>query len=384
MAVLLAVAAVEVAGCRRLRSGGGSAASAAPPSLGHVVCWGLRQVSGSSSDRLSTVAAAADATALFAGFTTTCARGPTGALRCWGQFQSPLDDLPASVLTADTRALSFSTQFACATLGSGAARCWGSNLVGQLGNGAAPDPHTQVRMGVNAAGEVTVQSPLPSTGRSTEPVAVTGLDDASLVRTGGSHACALRRSGAVLCWGNGRYGTLGDGTSGYDAQHDRPMPVPTIDDATALSVGINYTCVLRRSGGVWCWGTLTEEYPRDSREPVLVLTPTRIAGVDDAVDLAVGEREACARNAAGMVRCWDERLGVREVAGLGPVAQVVAGRRHFCARRADGQVWCWGENEHGQLGVEGATDSAAAVAVTGLTDVVELTAGSSHTCARRR
>ncbi len=63
--------------------------------------------------------------------------------------------------------------------------CWGDNSVGQIGN------------------DSMVQANVPAN--------VVGLSDAIAVSVGHLHSCAVRQTGAVVCWGAGGGGQLGDG-----------------------------------------------------------------------------------------------------------------------------------------------------------------------------
>jgi hypothetical protein len=74
--------------------------------------------------------------------------------------------------------------------------CWGSGGDGLLGDGAA----TSSLAGVEAA----------------------DLDDAAEVEVSGYHACAVRETGGVACWGTNYYGVLGNGT--FDSSFT-PAPV---------------------------------------------------------------------------------------------------------------------------------------------------------------
>jgi alpha-tubulin suppressor-like RCC1 family protein len=49
--------------------------------------------------------------------------------------------------------------------------------------------------------------------RTIEPVHA--LADVADVTVGEEHVCALRRDGAVFCWGTNIFGQLGQGTAGY-------------------------------------------------------------------------------------------------------------------------------------------------------------------------
>jgi alpha-tubulin suppressor-like RCC1 family protein len=55
------------------------------------------------------------------------------------------------------------------------------------------------------------------------PVRVSGITTATQVSVGKRHACALLSDGRVKCWGDNRYGQLGDG--GGDVN---PTPVDVI------------------------------------------------------------------------------------------------------------------------------------------------------------
>ena len=65
------------------------------------------------------------------------------------------------------------------------------------------------------------------------PVRVEGIDDAVQIAASRTHACALRRSGEVWCWGNNDYGQLGDGTV---TSRETAAPVLWPDEADAGGV----------------------------------------------------------------------------------------------------------------------------------------------------
>jgi alpha-tubulin suppressor-like RCC1 family protein len=71
------------------------------------------------------------------------------------------------------------------------------------------------------------------------------------VTAGAEHNCALDADGAVWCWGDNRYGQLGDGTLS-----DRSGAVMVLGLANVLTVeaGAQHTCAVRRDGAVLCWG----------------------------------------------------------------------------------------------------------------------------------
>ena len=80
----------------------------------------------------------------------------------------------------------------CAVIGAGASgtvKCWGANHHGQLGDGTV----------VSRSEAVAVKTS-----------ADTFLIGVKAVSMGGETACALMNNGAVKCWGNNTFGTLGN------------------------------------------------------------------------------------------------------------------------------------------------------------------------------
>ena len=67
----------------------------------------------------------------------------------------------------------------------------------------------------------------------------------------GTHACLLVNDGRAFCWGDNRYGQLGDGTTQPRAQ---PTPVATELRFADIAAGTHSTCALTREGQLHCWG----------------------------------------------------------------------------------------------------------------------------------
>jgi alpha-tubulin suppressor-like RCC1 family protein len=196
--------------------------------------------------------------------------------------------------------------------------------------------------------------------------------------SGDGHTCARQESGWLSCWGQNDRGQVLDGTTTLQLA---PVAVRDPGDVIAIDAAGVRTCVLRSTGAVACSvdGSLVE-----------------VAGVIDAVEIAVSDMHACARRAEGSVACWGENLDGRlgngtivasatpvAVLGLNDAVELAVGGRHSCARRATGEVVCWGWGVSGQLGRASQASSASPVTVLGLDDAVEIDAGYEHTCARR-
>ncbi len=121
--------------------------------------------------------------------------------------------------------------FTCVRNGVGVVSCWGDGTRGQLGDGLA------------------------TSGPSPGPV--TSLSDAVDIASEDALTCAVRRGGSVVCWGNGYVG----GGAGY-ALFTTPSTASNLTDAVQVSVstpndGVHTgtsACAVRRAGGVVCWG----------------------------------------------------------------------------------------------------------------------------------
>ena len=145
-----------------------------------------------------------------------------GTVSCWGyndfgqlgassSDQCPLNtNLACSKSPISVQGLTSVAQLAgggvhtCALKTDGSVLCWGSNAKGQLG------AKSKDACGSNA------------TPCSLTPVVVAGLSAVVELDAGGSHTCARKADGTVLCWGWNEQGQLGDGTT---TDHATPTPV---------------------------------------------------------------------------------------------------------------------------------------------------------------
>jgi alpha-tubulin suppressor-like RCC1 family protein len=347
---------------------GGSHACAVMSS-GALWCWGKNDHGqlgdGTADDRTTPVRVAGleGVKAVAAGWGHTCALTGEGGVKCWGYDKngelgngSTVDSrTPVDVegLPSGVTAIFAGDDHTCVLTDAGSVKCWGFNAAGQLGDGTAVNSITPVEVagipgGVSAIaagwGHTCALSDrggvlcwgdneygqlgndLHATYRTWGEM-VTGLEaGVSAISAGGGHACALTDRGGVLCWGNNKYGELGDGTS-----QNRPIPVVASGlyaGATDISAGWNHTCALIRGGGMMCWGRNYYGQLGDGT------TITRVIPVNVA--------------------------GLRE-----SVAKASLGNDFTCALTTGGRVMCWGKNENGQLGDGTTKNRSAAVDVAG-------------------
>jgi alpha-tubulin suppressor-like RCC1 family protein len=317
------------------------------------------------------------------GLQHSCARKPDLTVKCWGDdsrgqlgagsasdggvFATPQ---PVTGVTDAVRIAS-GKNHTCVVRSSGKVSCWGDNQDGQLGNGQ-------------------------TNARSTSPVDVSGITDASAISCGASFSCALRAGGGVVCWGNGLGGQLGNGQK---QQRPTPVAVSNLTDAVAISAGESHACAVKRGGKVVCWGDGVNGQLGNG-DQLERTTPTAVLSLDGIALIASASRSTCAAQAGGAVFCW----GANEIGQLGsgaanptpnPSPTVVngleaialsAGDNHACAVRRGGAVACWGAGFQGQIGdgqprADATTPTPSPTAASGVTNAIGVGTGGNHSCA---
>lgn len=414
---------------------------------GDVSCWGsnagrqfgnIAFAAGFSSVPVQATSVSG-VQAITAGNQHTCAVTGAGEVECWGTAASgemgrgyylvAADPLPEIVpgISGATDVVS-GGNVTCALLGNQTARCFGANNAGSLGRGslsttayrdyvypspiASPLPASGnfdagtdsvcaitaaqgvVCIGLNDAGQLGAGL---SALRSTSPVLASGIGDALQVSAGSKLNCAVMQSGQVQCWGRGQAGELGNGNFSASAI---PVTVSGIATAVAVSAADSHACAVLQNGTVQCWGQNNSGQlgnGQNAGSPATSAVPVTVAGLSDAVSVAVASGTSCALRAGGTVSCW----GNNDFGQLGngsmlysslplPVANVTSataltlGQHHGCALLVNGDVQCWGAANSNTLLGDGSLGGfpRKATRVKGLpAPVVSVSAGATHSCA---
>ena len=210
----------------------------------------------------------------------------------------------------------------------------------------------------------------------------------------GDSTCAIH-NGAAKCWGNGRYGKLGNGNN------NRSTPVTIrglTSGVTAISAGsgiygLGHNCSIH-NGAAKCWGAghwgKLGNGSTSNRS-----TPVTVRGLTSGVTAISAEiYHTCAIH-NGAAKCWgygghgqlgngstSNRSTPVTVRGLtSGVTAISSGWTHTCAIH-NGAAKCWGYGGHGQLGNGSTSNRRTPVTVRGLTSgVTDISAGIDRTCA---
>jgi alpha-tubulin suppressor-like RCC1 family protein len=236
---------------------------------------------------------------------------------------------------------------------------------------------------VSCWGLITVD-PSSSDLPSPAGLMVDGVSDGTQLSINSGQGCVVRRTGAVACWGDNELRSLGTGAIG--GWFTAAQPVPGIDDATAVSLGLEHGCILHRSGALSCWG---DELANGSSTYSTV--PSTVAGLANVTHVHAADGCTCVRDANGAVLCWGYStrgcLG-RPMAVDTHVPQMIAAPRDFltihagayehCGLRSGGVTQCWGYFFPGD-GSSGRTDLPRERPE--FADVVDVSTTSGFECA---
>src|SRR5262249_43782870 len=143
-------------------------------------------------------------------------------------------------------------------------------------------------------------------GPINQPILIAGISDATSVAVGQSQFCAVRRTGAVSCWGDGIDGDTEADVVSVPGIFRTPTDGPGISDEVAVASGRFHACALRRTGAVVCWGGGLAGVLGDGGGESFTATPVTVANLTNAVALAGAHDHMCAvrGDADGSVVCW--------------------------------------------------------------------------------
>jgi len=267
-------------------------------------------------------------------------------------FISSVHDLDAAAKRAQRKAqrakfiaLAAGFNHTCALTSEGDLYCWGRNDSGQLGVGASDK------------------------AAHPKPTLVPWKLRVEFLSANGDQTCALTVAGIAYCWGDNKFGQLGNGTL---VSAVSPVPVSGELKFKMLSVGATHTCGLTTSGTAYCWGgnwhgqlgigTMDGE----ERYPCCHTVPTRVAGGFNFSSVQAGGIHTCGLTLDAKAWCWGNHKNFGQL-GTGdldlrdkPAPVEVAGNFKFvslsagipsCGIVSDGVAYCWGGGPVPELGI---------------------------------
>lgn len=318
--------------------------SACVSRAGRVWCWGSNEVgqaaqppSGQSMP-IAEIQGIDGVTQIVASSSHKCALLEDGRVSCWGLndrgqvgpevapemtcsrlvLDKGPEDIPCQptpTLVPDlpeVSGLALNDTTTCAWFEDGDFTCWGETSYLEAAAEELSEGVSWLALGNDtlcAASRATDE--LWCTGDEAPSLASIGEVALSTDFDGGpTFGCALDVRGDVNCWGRDDSGQRG--LSSFGSPEPNPGDEPAIrEDAVEVHVGQNHACALLVDDAVVCWGrndfsqtgTPPNVTPRCAGMPCQP-TPTRVAGIPPAVDLASRGSATCALSKDAELYCW--------------------------------------------------------------------------------
>lgn len=195
-----------------------------------------------------------------------CGTGEPDDLQSPSQVRTPAGHEPIAVEAG--------SEHSAIIAASGALLTWGSNEHGQLG------------LGEDTAGRAAVVA---------VPCVVAALSGTPIcaVACGSRHTLALSVAGAVYAWGSGAFGALG---LGGDVRDERPLPmlVPAMrSPATQVACGTHHSLALTESGALLAWGWGQHGQLGDGAKGGYAFSPRAVGGLERCRVTAIASGDTC-------------------------------------------------------------------------------------------
>jgi hypothetical protein len=162
-----------------------------------------------------------------------------------------------------------------------------------------------------------------------------GLSGVQALVSGALHHCALRSDGTVWCWGDNKWGALGDPSLPAETVRAVPAQVPGLTNVVRVDTRDSFsqqdtTCTLDRNGEVICWGG---DWPR---------APTRVAALAGSREIAVADFSVCGLVDTGTIRCVYPNGEVTTYLLNERIVGLTAAFYMLCAQSESLDVFCMG------------------------------------------
>jgi alpha-tubulin suppressor-like RCC1 family protein len=191
------------------------------------------------------------------------------------------------------------------------------------------------------------------------------------------HTCAITSDGSVMCWGQ-------DFISG--ASNPTPTKIAGLEDVVEIGAGQSIDCARRKDGAILCWGAATSgKLVTMSSPPVTAMSvgPYGMCGVD-----GLGNATC---NGTAFLSCMfgtpSFDASAMAVAGLVNSKGIAIGQRHACAFEESGATLCWGCGDDNGIAEDAfslgsrSPSTSMPIPVPGVSSTIAISADTESTCA---
>lgn len=223
----------------------------------------------------------------------------------------------------------------------------------------------------------------------------------STVACGVNHTIAVTKEGEVFSWGSGEGGKLGQG---HLRDRSTPIRVAELKDKKVIKVACHdyHSSAVCGPGELYTWGKQGPQLGYES-EARKVMLPRLVGGLSEhrVTDVACGLSHTivCTKNG----QCFafgDNQFGQLGVTGISQsykpvnavelesyrIIYVTCGSHHNAVISDAGLLWLWGANKFGQLGLDNASCSFSSrpFLLSSTTDlsnhtIIDVSCGTQHT-----
>lgn len=337
--------------------------SCAVTTTNQAYCWGtgyLGDGPAASTKRVTPVAVAGghQFRQISSGYSYTCAVTTDNRAFCWGDNDAgelgdgTRTDRPTPVPVATGlrfRHVSAGHNATCGLSTENRVYCWGGSAAGVLGTGTTTQLYNN------------------------PPTEIAGGRRYRQVDAGLDHSCAVTTAYQIFCWGRNDYGQLGDGSTAKVRL--KPVLVTGGRSYGQVSAGWLFTCAVTTGSRALCWGwgrygTIGDGKTLDRWEP------RHVAGTVLFSRVTAGTEVTCGESTGNRAYCWGYpglvgdgtktiRLTPVPVSGGLFFRQVSSGNGVTCGVSSESRGYCWGGNFNGALGDGTTTDRLTPVPIAG-------------------
>ena len=196
------------------------------------------------------------------------------------------------------------------------------------------------------------------------------------IGVGSTHACGIKTDNTVACWGSSIHGQTIPSSSSQSVDQNTKFLSISAGGPADNSSPISYTCGIKTSNDLACWGFGRYGQTNPTSSPQGVSTNTKFLAV------SAGGYHACGIKTNNELACWGLFLQgqtmpihARGVDAETKFLAVSAGGYHTCGIKIDNELACWGFGRYGQT-----IPSSSPQGVSTNTKFLAVSAGHYHSC----